>query len=102
MKFFFLIMGIFYCLLSSTVTSAVIKTETVEYNDGKIPLQGSMASDDKWIDQRPVVFNYSSMVGSYRKRKNEGSENSGARLFCFRCVDGCSSEVRNDKEKISN
>lgn len=49
----FLIMNVF---LLSNNGYATVKTETVDYYDGKAPLEGYVALDDAWQGQRPVVI----------------------------------------------
>lgn len=57
MKILCLILGFFIInvVLLSKVSGAAIKTEAVEYYDGKTPLEGFVAFDDSWQGQRPVV-----------------------------------------------
>lgn len=62
-------MGLQWFMMSSEVHAA-IKTETVEYKDGKTPLEGFIAYDDSWSGTRPAIVIVHQWMGLSDHEKN--------------------------------
>lgn len=59
MKFARFMMGIlssYFLMLNIEAAHGSIKSETVEYKDGKTALEGFLVTDDSWTGQRPAVI----------------------------------------------